>query len=104
MAAVEEKFSVASFAFWSAILAFVGSLVHTVFYNLYRHPLAAIPGPKLAGATYLYQSYFSLVGGSRYYCQIGKLHQKYGKLEPSLFPKWLQRSSFLRPGCAHHPR
>jgi hypothetical protein len=61
----------------SAFLAI--KLAFTVIYNLYFHPLAKIPGPKLAGATYLYQTYFSLVGGSRFYIQIKKLHDIYGK-------------------------
>jgi hypothetical protein len=69
-----------------AVLIAVGSLLHHVLYNLYRHPLAHIPGPKLAATTYLYQTYYSLIGGSRYYIKIGKLHEKYGKnaLETSL--------------------
>jgi hypothetical protein len=59
---------------------FVGSLVHRVLYNLYQHPLAHIPGPKLAAATYLYQTYYGLAGGkSRYYLKISELHKKYGK-------------------------
>lgn len=61
------------------VVFFVGSFCYTVVYNLYFHPLEDIPGPKLAAATYLYQTYFSLVGGSRYYEQIAKLHKKYGK-------------------------
>jgi hypothetical protein len=56
-----------------------GSVCYSVIYNLYFHPLEDIPGPKLAAATYLYQTYFSLVSGSRYYKQIAKLHKKYGK-------------------------
>jgi len=55
-------------------------LVAIVFYRLYFHPLAHIPGPKLAGLTFLYQTYFSLVNGSHFYAQIGKLHKIYGKL------------------------
>lgn len=78
MFAVEERYSVSLVAVGLAALAVVGSLIHSVIYNIYRHPLASVPGPKLAGATYLYQSYFSLAGGSRYYYQIGKLHKKYG--------------------------
>jgi hypothetical protein len=51
----------------------------TLSHRLYFHPLPHIPGPKLAALTFLYQTYFSLAGGSRFYAQIGKLHEKYGK-------------------------
>lgn len=61
------------------------SLAYRVIYNLYWHPLAHFPGPKLAGATYLYQTYFSLVGGSLYYIQIADLHKQYGKTRPRLY-------------------
>ncbi|OCK73238.1 cytochrome P450 [Lepidopterella palustris CBS 459.81] len=61
-----------------AAFILIGSYVQHVLFNLYRHPLAHIPGPKIAAATYLYQTYYSLVGGSRYYIKIGKLHDKYG--------------------------
>lgn len=54
-------------------------VVYTIFHRLYFHPLAHIPGPKLAALTFLYQTYFSLVNGSRFYAQIGKLHEIYGK-------------------------
>jgi hypothetical protein len=57
------------------VLCFVGWLASRWIYNLYFHPLAHIPGPKLAAATYLYQTYFGLVGGSRYYIQIKKLQE-----------------------------
>ena len=59
-------------------LYFLASLVYTAVYNVFFHPLAHVPGPKLAGATYLYQTCFSLVGGSRYYVKIKKLHEIYG--------------------------
>lgn len=66
------------------VLAIVGVIVarvlSTALYRLYFHPLAHIPGPKLAALTFLYQTYFSLVNGSRFYAQIGKLHKIYGKL------------------------
>lgn len=61
------------------VLIVIGSLWQNVFYNLHWHPLAHIPGPKLAAATYLYQTYYGLVGGSRYYQEIARLHEKYGK-------------------------
>lgn len=60
------------------VLYLVVHRIYRVFYDLYLHPLAHIPGPKLAATTYLYQTYYSLIGGSRFYVQIGKLHEKYG--------------------------
>jgi len=59
------------------------SLLYRIFYNVFLHPLAHIPGPKIAGATYLYQTYFSLIGCSRYYIQIKRLHEIYGKAPKS---------------------
>ncbi len=106
MSAVEERYSVSFVALGLAVLAVVGSLIHSVIYNIYRHPLASVPGPKLAGATYLYQTYFGLAGGSRYYYQIGRLHEQYGKLKRSSKKGKGFRGvclSFIRTRCAHHP-
>ena len=62
-------------AAWIAIFVVVASYAKQIFFNLYRHPLAHIPGPKLAAATYLYQTYYR----SRYYLKIAQLHDEYGK-------------------------
>jgi hypothetical protein len=63
-------------------ILFISSLIQRVLYNLYWHPLAHIPGPRFAGATYLYQTYFGLSGGkSRYYIRVADLHQKYGTIK-----------------------
>ena len=52
-----------------------------VIYRLYFHPLAKFPGPKLAGATYLYELYYDLYPHKlRYLWQIEKLHQRYGPI------------------------
>ena len=80
MGLVEENYSISFIALSLIIVLFAGSLIQRVLYNLYQHPLGHIPGPKLAGATYLYQTYFSLRGGkSRYYIKIAELHKTYGK-------------------------
>lgn len=50
----------------------------SIAYKLYFHPLANIPGPKLAAITWLYQTYYSFVGGSRFYLRIEQLHHIYG--------------------------
>jgi hypothetical protein len=65
----------------SYIAFFHQSIVYAVLYHVYFHPLAHVPGPRLAAASYLYQTYFSLVGGSKFYLQIQKLHEEYGKFK-----------------------
>jgi hypothetical protein len=62
----------------SVAIYIVAHRIYRIFYDLYLHPLAHIPGPRLAAITYLYQTYYSLVGGSRFFIQIGKLHEQYG--------------------------
>jgi hypothetical protein len=66
----------------SAVALAVTRFLYTLVYRLYFHPLSHTPGPKLAALTFLYQTYFSLVNGSRFYAQIGKLHKIYGKKLP----------------------
>lgn len=47
-------------------------------YNIYLHPLAGYPGPKLAGATRVWYVYHTLRG--RLPFVLTKLHQKYGNV------------------------
>jgi cytochrome P450 len=51
-------------------------------YNIYFHPLARVPGPKVAAATSLYKTYYNATDGSKFYLQIEKLHQQFGMLLP----------------------
>jgi hypothetical protein len=48
------------------------------FGRLFSHPLAKVPGPKLAALSRLYITYYNATGGSKFYLQIEKLHKKYG--------------------------
>lgn len=62
-----------------SLLAIFSYTLFVACRRLYFHPLSHIPGPKLAGATWLYQTYFSFApGGAQYYLQIAKLHGIYG--------------------------
>ena len=55
--------------------------VFTVVHRLFFHPLANVPGPVLAHATFLYSFWYNL-NGARFYLQIEKLHRQYGMLPP----------------------
>ncbi|KAK4156107.1 cytochrome P450 [Chaetomidium leptoderma] len=58
-------------------------IASVVVYRLYSHPLAGIPGPKLAAATGWYETYFELFHnglGGQYTFHIKELHAKYGPI------------------------
>jgi hypothetical protein len=70
------------------VLAFAGLwLVYHVLKAIYNisplHPLNAIPGPKLAAATYWPEFYYDVVKYGCYTKEISKMHEKYGKLYSS---------------------
>ncbi|CAG8026252.1 unnamed protein product [Penicillium salamii] len=55
------------------------SMAVTALYRLTLHPLAHIPGPKIAAVTQLYQTFYCYYGNkSRFYQKIDHLHAKYG--------------------------
>jgi hypothetical protein len=65
-----------------ALLATVGEAIR----RLYFHPLAHIPGPKLAALTWWYEFYFDQIQRSRYVFQVQELHKQYGRclMQPRL--------------------
>jgi hypothetical protein len=70
---------------WSlAVLAVVAFLIAkwvvTAVYRLFFHPLAKIPGPKLAAISWNYERYFDVYKGAQFWRQIGELHKQYGRL------------------------
>jgi hypothetical protein len=73
----------AAYFFLYLLVAVCGWTLYITVYRLVFHPLVQIPGPRLAAASYLYQTYFCFVGGSRFYQQIERLHKKYGKINIS---------------------
>lgn len=59
----------------------VATLIATTVYRLALSPLAKFPGPKIAALTSLYEFYYDCVkdGGGRYYKEIERMHEQYGK-------------------------
>lgn len=55
-------------------------ILSLVVYRLYLHPLAKIPGPKLAAATSWYEFYYDVVGRGVFCWEIKRMHDEYGTL------------------------
>ncbi|KAL9601749.1 MAG: hypothetical protein Q9179_002771 [Wetmoreana sp. 5 TL-2023] len=64
------------------LFPFVTCYVCYLVYNIYFHPLAEFPGPKLAGASRWYEGYFdNLVShGGQYMYEIDRMHEEYGPI------------------------
>jgi hypothetical protein len=69
------SWSVAALAVLALLI--VKALV-TALYRLTLHPLAKIPGPKLAAISWNYERYFDVYKGAQFWRQIGELHKQYG--------------------------
>ncbi|KAI1195543.1 putative cytochrome P450 [Nemania serpens] len=54
--------------------------LYTCIYNLYFHPLAGFPGPKLAAATRLYEFYYDVIRKGKYVYKIEDMHKRYGPI------------------------
>ncbi|CAK7226446.1 hypothetical protein SCUCBS95973_006202 [Sporothrix curviconia] len=56
------------------VLCIVGLAV----YRLFLHPLAKVPGPRLAAITSLYCAYYDIYKGGQYIWAVQELHAQYG--------------------------
>ena len=56
-------------------------------YNLYFHPLAKFPGPKLAAATGWYEFYHDIVHRGMFIWKLDELHKKYGTFDWFFYSK-----------------
>ena len=63
-----------------ATLSLILYYIALVVYRLYFSPIAKFPGPKIAASTLWYEFYYDVVKKGQYTWEIGKMHEKYGKL------------------------
>lgn len=59
------------------ILAFL-YFACTAIYNLYFHPLASVPGPKLSAANGFYEFYYDVIRGGQFFKEVQRMHTIYG--------------------------
>lgn len=66
--------------FLSLVFGGIGYFFLLAFYRLYLHPLAHIPGPKLAIITYWYEFYYDVILRGKGLEQIQQWHKTYGPI------------------------
>lgn len=87
----------------SAVLLLVLVQTWRVVYRLLFHPLASVPGTKLAAATTLWQFYWDAVRGGKMVFRLEEMHQKYGIHQTQ--PRFHTASYYLsRPYHSHRPQ
>ncbi|KAL4746505.1 hypothetical protein BDW72DRAFT_210385 [Aspergillus terricola var. indicus] len=74
-----KEYSTPSGFFTGLIVIWFAYCLLRMLYNVSPlHPLSHIPGPNLAAATFLYESWFDLVLGGKYTHRIKQIHEQYG--------------------------
>ncbi|KAI9372947.1 cytochrome P450 [Aspergillus egyptiacus] len=63
----------------TAVLAVLWTLAESIR-RLYFHPLAHIPGPRLAALTWWYEFYYDAIKPGQYVFKIQELHRQYGPI------------------------
>ncbi|KAJ5950556.1 Cytochrome P450 E-class group I [Penicillium vulpinum] len=59
------------------LIIYVVSLLWKVFDRLYLHPLASVPGPRLASITSLYGFYYNYIQDGTYSKRFAEMHKEY---------------------------
>lgn len=64
-----------------AVLLASAFVVSAIVYRLFLSPVARFPGPTLAALTFAYEAYYDIFkeGGGRYWVEINRMHDTYGK-------------------------
>lgn len=83
------------------LVAVASYTLYGLFWRLFLSPIAKIPGPKLAAATFWYEFYYDVVKGGQYVYQIEKMHQQYGK-KPSQASAGINLTQH-RTYCSYQP-
>ncbi|KAK8151735.1 hypothetical protein BKA80DRAFT_314478 [Phyllosticta citrichinensis] len=63
-------------------LVVLGYIVSKIVYRLVFHPLACVPGNKIAAATFLYEFFWDAVMGGKYVFRIAEMHEKHVRISP----------------------
>ncbi|KAK7528152.1 cytochrome P450 [Phyllosticta citriasiana] len=58
--------------------AVLGYIVSKIVYRLVFHPLASVPGDKIAAATLLYEFFWDAVMGGKYVFRIAEMQERHG--------------------------
>ena len=61
-------------------LSVLGYLLALATFRLLVHPLAKVPGPRLAGLTGWYEFYYDCPKKGNYVFKVQEMHEKYGQV------------------------
>ncbi|KAM7188881.1 Cytochrome P450 [Naviculisporaceae sp. PSN 640] len=67
-------------ALYASLASFLIVSIASGIYNVYFSPLSKIPGPKLAALTYLYEGYYEVWKGGKYFQRVAEMHKQYGPI------------------------
>ena len=72
------ELSIGSILFTIIIVSFL----YLAIYRLFLHPLAGVPGPKLAALTSFHEFYYDCIvgGGGQHAFKMREMHETYGML------------------------
>jgi hypothetical protein len=62
------------------LISSVCYFAYSVIYNLYFHPLAKFPGPKITAATKLYEFYWDVIKEGQFFNEIERMHAVHGMM------------------------